>query len=609
MLAQVFCARFPLADLRRFFSQIILAIGVAQRRRWALLIAFAVVVSVVEACAALVVGLLLTVFADPAQDLDAPLLEQVGGLVGGSGSQFSVVAVVGAVAAGFFVLRAGLVLLQVYVQGRVSHNTGAALSARLLDSYLALPYSDLVARDSSELIRNGYNTAFEVVVYVLVPLIQGVSEVLVMVALIAVLLIAAPLPAVAAALTLGLVIFLIQRGLRPRLQEHGEDAPRFHGKTLESLQEAISGAREIKVLGVEQHFLRGFASQRRGLARSSYMRGTLVEVPRVTVETALVLIVVVLLLLTTSNEGSPREALAVIGLFAYAGFRTVPSVNRVVAAVNNCRFGRPSLEILAADLEAAEAATQRHRDRVTVAGPIESIGLVDATFRYPGANSAALTGCTFEVKAGEAIGVAGGTGSGKSTLVHVMAGLLTPTSGSVVVNGTKLPARHWGWQGQFGLVTQEVFLINDTVKRNIAFGVGDDVIDEERLAEAVELAQLSDVISTMPAGINSVVGDLGHRLSGGQRQRISLARALYRRPDVLVLDEGTSALDTTTEDNVIRLLRGTRGPRTLIHVAHRLTSLRLCDRILVLDQGAIVDQGSFTELATRHPAFKTSVEG
>lgn len=568
------------------------------------LIALAIGVSLVEAGAAVVVGLLLTVVADPSQEVDAPFVQEVANAVGGGNSEFALVAVVGSVAAGFFVLRAGLVLFQTYVQGRVSHNTGAVLSGRLLNAYLAMPYSDLVARDSSELVRNAYNTASEVVVYVLVPLIQGISEIFVMIALISVLLATAPGPALVAGGLLALLVFSIQRWLRPRLRAHGEDAPLFHGKTLESLQEAIAGAREIKLLGARKHVLASFDLERRRLARSSYMRGTLVEVPRVSIETALVVIVVMLLLMTTSGGRSPREALAVIGLFAYAGFRTVPSVNRVVAAVNNCRFGLPSLHILTKDLEDLESNGFADREFVVVSGPVESIRLADVHFTYPGATVPALSGCELEIHAGRSIGLAGGTGSGKSTLVHVIAGLLHPTSGLISVNGRVLPAGSWGWSGQLGLVTQEVFLINDSIERNIAFGVDEQAVDETRMAEAVDMAQLSQLLESLPGGLQTIVGDLGHRLSGGQRQRISIARALYRRPDVLVLDEGTSALDVTTEERLLDALRGPRGPRTLIHVAHRLTSLRRCDRILLLDGGTIMDEGDFPALASRHAAFQ-----
>lgn len=589
-------------EMTSTLKQILLLMGPARRARWALLVLGALLVSLIEAFAALLVALLLSTIVAPDQPLNIPLFDQVG-ILSDDGSTRSAL---GALVIGVFLARAGLLVIQAYAQGRVAHNTGAEISSRLLGGYLRMPYEWLLRRDAGELVRNVYASSAEVVAYILLPLIQGISELLVLMGLAIILAVAAPIPAVIAAAFLGVVVATVHRSIRPRLYRYGHEVSASHSVTLQALQQALSGVREIKVLEVEGAVVQQFASQRRAFSRANYMRSTLTEMPRVAIEGSVAIFTAVLLMVAVISTEAPENVLSVAGLFAYAAFRALPSVSRILNAVNNIKFGQAPLQAVYNDLVLVEPTDPRTPAHV-LSEPLEKLSLVHVSFRYANGQPPALKDVSVQVMGGEVLGIAGGTGSGKSTLVQIMAGLLVPSSGDIRINSS-LVTSPWRWGHILGLVSQEVFLSNDTVRRNIALGVPDELIDEDRIEEAIELAQLRETVHHLPAGLDSVVGDRGMRLSGGQRQRIAVARALFRDPDVLILDEGTSALDVITEVDLIAALKAARKPRTIIHVAHRLTSLRSCSRILVLEAGQLIDEGCFDELAGRNEAFRQAAQ-
>jgi ATP-binding cassette, subfamily B, bacterial PglK len=234
----------------------------------------------------------------------------------------------------------------------------------------------------------------------------------------------------------------------------------------------------------------------------------------------------------------------------------------------------------------------------------KKLHLDGVSYRYPGTAQEALADVDLEIRRGETIGIVGPTGGGKSTLVDVILGLLPPTTGQVTVDGMDIRENLPAWHDNIGVVPQLVFLLDDTLRRNIALGLGDDEIDDAKVWEAVRLAQLDGFVCSLSAGLDTVVGERGVRISGGQRQRVAIARALYRQPTVLVFDEGTSALDNLTEGELVSSLEKLRGERTIITVAHRLTTVRRCDRIVMIENAKVSDVGSFDELARRNATFR-----
>jgi ATP-binding cassette subfamily C protein len=279
----------------------------------------------------------------------------------------------------------------------------------------------------------------------------------------------------------------------------------------------------------------------------------------------------------------------------------VPAFNGITASLAMRRYCRPSLDLIARELSGAPPP-QSSRQRPPSPGGVTlrtALTLQDVRYRYPEAAVDALRGISLSIRPGEAVGFIGPTAAGKSTLVDVILGLLEPTAGVVSVDGWDIQNDVASWQRQIGYVPQDIYLIDDTIRRNIAFGRPDALIDEQAVARAVATAHLDRDIDLMPAGLDTVIGHRGVRLSGGQRQRIGIARALYHNPDVLVMDEATSSLDHETEREVVAAIGRLRGTKTLIMIAHRLTTVQGCDRLYVLEQGLIVDRGSFAELAQR----------
>jgi ATP-binding cassette subfamily C protein len=300
--------------------------------------------------------------------------------------------------------------------------------------------------------------------------------------------------------------------------------------------------------------------------------------------------------------------LPVIALFGVAVVRLVPVVNGINTALVDLRYRRPAFEVVCTELRTVEPAAaqavrsangQSRKNKLR-----EGIRVENVHYRYPNSPTFALRGISLEIKAGEVVALIGASGGGKTTLIDVLLGLLTPTSGKVIVDGEDIHADLGAWQRQIGYIRQDVYLLDDTIRRNIAFGLPDADIDDVAVARAIEAAQLDEFVQGLPQRAETLVGDRGVRLSGGQRQRVGIARALYHAPGILVMDEATSALDDDTERDVIGAIERLRGDRTIIMVAHRLTTVRECDRLYLIDSGQIKDQGGFHELAVRHATLR-----
>jgi len=574
-----------------------------KRGRFVALIALNATAGALEAVGALLVLAVLTMIGGEGQSLELPLVGSLQERFPGTDEQTLLVVTSGIVAA-FFVVRAAVLIAQQYFQARIAHNAGLRLSSRLLRHYLAQPFPFHAATNSAVLIRNATNAVQSVVGETFVPLIIIASEAIVVVGLTAVLLLAAPVATIGGGLFVATVAYLTNRLIRPRLRDAGAVYLETGATSYYTLQQALQGVREVKLLHRESYFADAFDASRVRWAKSLYNTAALSNSPRVVMETMFVVGLAAFAAIAGASA-APEETLALFGLFAYSVLRILPAVNRIVFAVGNLQFGGASVDEVYAELRRMEAegtdwpATPRPRSIQ------ESVELRDVSFVYSGRPMPALQEVNLSIPRGAFIGIAGPTGSGKSTLLDILIGLQVPTSGSVTIDGVELRDDVRGWQASLGVVSQAVYVLDDTLRRNIAFGVPDDEVDEAAVLRAVAAARLEELVASLPEGLDTSVGEHGVRFSGGQRQRLAIARAIYRDPEVIVFDEGTSALDRVTEEAVMAALEELRQDRTIIAVAHRLTTLRSCTQIVLLEAGRIVDRGTYDELLARNRTFRS----
>lgn len=581
-------------------------LGTGQRMHWALLALLALIASGFEAAGALIVFGLLTVITSEASGYDVPVVGDLRERFPDAG-ETTLVVVIGVVICAFFVLRAVVLVLKAYVQGRLAENAGARLAAGLLDGYLAMPYSFHLQRNSAELIRNTYDTVQQYVQDALTPAVRLLTSSLITAGLLAVLVITSPWATLLAIAVLGPFTFVLLRVLHPRVKRFGVEAQRRSKMNLQTLEEALAGWRDIKILGREDAFVEQFERDRLRLARARYLRATTRELPRIALETGTVLFILGFLGISVIVQGGALEALPVLGLFGYVAVRLQPYLNDILVSLNALKFIGPGVDLLYHDLQLFASGRRARGTQPAEPLPLRSeIRLRDVSIRYPNAHRDALTSVSATIHAGEFVGIVGPTGGGKSTLVDVILGLLEPTRGTVEIDGAPLSGHAAAWHANLGVVHQTVFLADTSIRRNVALGTPDGEIDEERMAEAIEVAQLSDFISSLPDGLDAVVGQRGVRLSGGQRQRLAIARAVYRQPGVLVLDEGTSALDHNTEAALMTAVQPDRGDRTVIVVTHRLGTVAGADRILLVEDGRLVATGLYDDLAARYGDLLTA---
>lgn len=417
-----------------------------------------------------------------------------------------------------------------------------------------------------------------------------------------VMLIVAPGATVGAVLVVGGAAMVLLKVVQPRLKRLGGRAQEMRKRSLATLQQSLHGIRDVKVLGAEAHFGRSYSDSRQQLARSFYLHGAVAELPRHVIETALVTFILALFGLAVLTGAGAEQLLSTLGLFAYAGMRIMPSLQKVVSGLNDLRFSAAAVEHVHHDLELVQQVEQPGAGlqvRFT-----DALRLRGVSYTYEESAHPAVMDIDLEIRPGEVVGICGPTGGGKTTLTDLIIGILPPTAGTVEVDGTDLRAAIPSWFSNLGVVPQMVFLMDDTLRANIALGVASDEVDEVAVREAVHLAQLDRFVESLPDGLDTHVGERGVRISGGQRQRVAIARALYRRPKVLVFDEGTSALDNVTEATLIESLERLRGSHTVLLVAHRLSTVRNCDKIVFLEGGRITAVGDFERLRQQSAGFR-----
>ena len=499
-----------------------------------------------------------------------------------------------------YVVRSLFLFWSLWIQKGFSASVSGRLSQSLFSIYLRQPYMFHLQRNSSTLMRNAKN-ATSVVTCGVDPFLVLLTDGLVAIAMFALLIAVEPVGTLAVLLVFGLSTFVFQRTTRRRIDNWGYQVDYHETKILQHLQEGFGGAKDVKVLGRENEFLSQHEKHLGESIRINRIYNVILTLPRSFME---IITIVGLCLLVVSMVVRGRELadiVPILGLFAAAAFRVMPSINRLLMATQTLIFNRSIIASVYKDflLDSPDSLTVKSNTKFA-----SQLELVDVSFQYPTAATASLQNVSLVVKRGEAVGFVGPSGAGKSTLVDVILGLFAPTSGVVKVDGQDVQQNLRNWQNQIGYVPQAIYLTDDTLRRNVAFGLNDENIDDNLVRDAIRLAQLEEFVATLPEKLETVVGERGVRLSGGQRQRIGIARALYHNPSVLVLDEATSSLDTPTEHGVMQAVQALQGSKTVLIVAHRLSTVEYCDRLYKIENARIIEEGTFDEVVQRSTTNK-----
>ena len=455
-------------------------------------------------------------------------------------------------------------------------------SKELMASYLAKPYLFHLNHNTAVLLRNVNSGGSLIFSNILVPTFQLLTEIITALTIWGMLVVADPFTAIVVAGVMGGLIYALLRSFRRRIAETGQIQNTYAAAYVQAVNQGLGAVKETKVMRKEQFFLQAFIEnyEKYGLANGKFM--FLNQLPRMIIETLIVCALLFLIIGKMVMGYTPMEIVPLLGVLALAAFRLMPSANRIITLSNGIKFQLPLFDELYRELLAIKSR-KYHQRKLKMADLPPSLPFTDVIcvehlgFYYPGTSDEVLKDVSFSIPKGKFVGILGPSGAGKTTFVDILLGLFVPTRGKIMVDGVDIRQKLRAWQANIAYVPQSIYLTDATIRENVALGESPDEIDDERVHQALAMAELDDFVRTQTQGIETMVGERGVKLSGGQRQRIGIARALYQCPEVLVLDEATSALDNETERSITDTILKLKGQITIIAIAHRVSTLAECD--------------------------------
>ncbi|MCG6656352.1 ABC transporter ATP-binding protein [Halomonas campisalis] len=515
---------------------------------------------------------------------------------------------------GVLVVLTGAALISMYVTWRLAlyaHQIGAELSTRLYRHYMQQPWLFHAGGSSSQLTSKISQETNRITTSVIQPLMKMNAKAVMALVMVTAIFIFNPLVAITGLILFGTAYFLLFRTVRRQLARNGKAISRTNRLRFKLMNEGFGGIKDTLLLGRQANFNQRFAQASAKLGRAKGVTSGLSEVPRFAMELlAFGAVIFLILYLLATYDGNLGQILPVLSVYALAGFKLLPAFQQIYTSLAKVKGNIAAFDSLEADLIASHDVTPAKP--AAEAGKYslqQNITLENIHFQYPGKDEKALSGLTLEIPRNHVIGLVGASGSGKSTAIDVLLGLMPPQQGALKVDGESLSGeRLRAWQNSLGFVPQAIFLADASIRENIAFGLPPGEIDEASVQRAAQMAHLDELLERLPDGLETRVGERGIQLSGGQRQRIGIARALYDDAEVLILDEATSSLDGITEKLVMDAIHDFSGKKTIIMIAHRLATVKQCDRIFLLEAGKIVDQGTYEELAASNQIFQRMAE-
>lgn len=497
-----------------------------------------------------------------------------------------------------FIIKNIYLYWQLKLMYRFVYTNQFRTSERMMKNYLRKGYEFYLNADTAVIQRNITSDVNNMYALIL-SLLQLISEVIVFVVLLGVMVASDWKMTVIIALPLLATLFIIKKVVKPIMNKAGKENQDFYSGLFKWISQTVQGIKEVKIAGKEQYFTEEYIKCGRGYVNAVQKYTLYNSIPRLLIETVCIASLVGYMMILVSQGESVKEVTAVLSAFVVAAVRMMPCANRINNQLTSMAFYQPFFMGVSDNLQDEISGENTDMSFAEVAKeklPVKkSIELRDITYHYPNAEPLIFDHADMEIPVGAAVGIVGASGAGKTTVVDILLGLLEIQTGGVYADGVSIKENYRSWLKNVGYIPQMIFMLDDTIRKNVAFGIAGEEIDEERLWEVLKEAQLDEFVKSLPEGADTSIGERGIRISGGQRQRIGIARALYYDPEVLILDEATSALDNDTEAAIMDSINSLHGRKTLIIIAHRLQTIEKCDMIYRVENGkAVLERGKET---------------
>ena len=513
---------------------------------------------------------------------------------------------------GIFLFKNSYIIIFNYVQVHFVYNRFRFIATRLFEKYMNAPYIFHLGNNTARLIRNITIEINLMVRFVMLPILVIIMEIVMMTGIIIFLIIIEPFITFISLIFMGIAGVLFLKIIKSKISLYGAQSLNERARMIQKVNEGLGGFKEISVKNRQSWFIERFHSSAKVIAKAETFHQIAQQVTKPIIETVAVTSMLLVALILVWQGRGVESVIPVLTLFGLATFKLMPSVTKIISNYNSIKYYRHTLTPIHEDLTMMDKNNKNLKTDIIQKEQkinlIDTIKLKNISYSYPGSCELVLKDLSLTISRGAAVGFVGGSGAGKTTIIDLILGLLNPDQGDIIVDNKNIKNNISGWQKNIGYIPQFIYLADNTIRNNIAFGLDEKEIDEEQLLSAVKMAQLGDVIKRLPKGLDTMIGERGVRLSGGQRQRIGIARALYNNPEILIMDEATSSLDNRTEKYIIQSIERLKKGRTIIIIAHRLTTVKNCDKLFLIKDGRVVDMGSYDELIEKSTEFNLMIK-
>ena len=578
-------------------------VPLASRKNWIIILILVSISGLMEGISALSIFSLINGIMSPSSLNTIPIVgSYLTELYDELGNDF--ITLISAVFLIAFLLRIGFGICSSFVMYKAVNLDAANFACQLVERYIKAPLEYHLNRQSSELVRNAQisvNTIFRSMLLVFVIM---ASDALMGLAIIVIAVSASVSTAVITVLIVGTSVLVLLKTTNRWFVKWGKIRQESAAKMIQSLQQSFTGIKEIKIHGREDYAIAEYKTIRDKLSRVLYLADAVHSMPRFILEAIGVSAIIAVIIVVNMSSANLFEIMPILVLYTYSGFRLLPLAGRFASNINTFKYCIAAVDNIVEDWRTTEPSVNLEAVNTDVELKFENtLHLDHVRYEYPNSKVNVLHDIDVTINNGEFVAIVGPTGAGKSTLLDILLGLIKPSDGNVRADKQDIHENVKSWHRLIGFVPQKVSLYDDTIAKNIA--IAEDVFDQQRMSKAIKAAHLEDFVEQSPDGLNTIIGEDGTRLSGGQRQRLAIARALYRRPSILFLDEATSSLDEKTADSITKAVFELQGSVTVIAVTHNVRTVQNYDRIIVLDQGRISDSGTYDELLSRSTVFQT----